>query len=411
MNDWADDLPLLTLLLGLSVVLSVLSKWGLQRLRLPAAIGWLFIGIGLRATDSQWSWLEDGPHEVFGLLGTLGVACLLFRVGLQCHLQSLIDQLARAVRIWLVDFSLSGLVGFCAAYYLLHLSLPTSLIVATALTATSVGVSVTAWQQKGRLQSPTGQLMLDVAELDDISGVVAMSFLFALLPTLHAGDNGSIVPLLFSTLGWFLLKLLAFAVVCYLFSHFVEERLTYLFRRMNPPADPLLLIVAASLLIGAVADYLGLSIAVGAFLAGVMFSRDPQHVRIEASFDLLYTLFTPFFFIGIGLDVDITAIGPVLGAGLVLSAAAIFGKVAGKWLPGLQIEGNGMAALLGFSMIPRAEIAMIIVHRGMQLGEWAMPADVFGAMVIVTLSTCILSPLVVHVLLGRVELPAETEGD
>ncbi len=410
MNDWADDLPLLTLLLGLSIVLSVLTKWGLQRLKLPAAVGWLGIGILLRAADGQWNWLSAGPHEVFGFLSTVGVACLLFRVGLQCHLRSLIAQFGRAVRIWAVDFLLSGLSGFCAAYFWLGLSLPTSLIIATALTATSVGVSVVAWQQRGRLQSPTGQLMLDVAELDDIS-VVAMSLLFALLPALQAGENGSLIPLLISTFSLFGLKLLGFAVVCYLFSQFVEERLTTLFRRMNPPADPMLLIVAACLLIGALAEYLGLSIAVGAFLAGVMFSRDPQHVRIEASFDLLYSFFTPFFFIGLGLDIDVSAILPVLGAGLVLSIAAIFGKVAGKWAPGLQIESHSMAALLGFSMIPRAEIAMIIVQRGMQLGEWAMPPDVFGAMVVVSLSTCVLSPLVVHVLLGRVELPVSDDAE
>ncbi len=189
-----------------------------------------------------------------------------------------------------------------------------------------------------------------------------------------------------------------------------ETRLTELFVRINPPADPLLLIVAAGLLIGALAEFLGLSIAIGAFLAGVMFSRDPQHVRIEASFDVLYAFFTPFFFIGIGLDLDVSSIGPVLTAGLVLSAAAIIGKVAGKWVPGLQIDNHPTAMLLGFSMIPRAEIAMIIVQRGMQLGEWAMPADVFGAMVVVSLTTCTLSPLVIHALLGRWPQPVDEAG-
>ncbi|MHC4877182.1 MAG: cation:proton antiporter [Planctomycetota bacterium] len=401
MNHSEEYIPLLTLLLGLSIVMSVLSKWGLQRLQLPASIGWLGIGIALRSVDSYWHWLDDGPHDVFAFLSTLGIACLLFRVGLQCHLQSLIAQLGRAIRIWIVDIAVSGGSAFVVSYYVLGLSLPTSLIIATALTATSVGVSVSAWQQRGRLQSNTGQLMLDVAELDDISGVVAMSLLFAVLPTLHAGGNGSLLPLLAETLSWFLLKLLVFGLICYLFSHFVEERLTWLLRRMNPPADPMLLIVAATLLIGALAEYLSLSIAVGAFLAGVMFSRDPQHVRIEASFDLLHSFFTPFFFIGIGLNVDLAAIPPVLGTGLLLSATAIFGKVAGKWVPGLQIDSNATALLLGFSMIPRAEIAMIIVQHGQQLGDWAMPPEVFGAMVLVSLTTCILSPLVVHRLLGR----------
>lgn len=401
MNDWADELPVLTLLLGISVILSVLVKWGLKRIRLPAAIGWLGIGILLRAIDAHYHWLTDGSHEVFDFLATLGIACLLFRVGLQCHVKSLIAQLGRAVRIWLVDFGLSGTCGFCAAYFVLGLSLPTSLIIAVALTATSVGVSVAAWEDCKCLESPNGQLMLDVAELDDISGVVAMSVLFAVLPALHAGNNGALTPLLLEMLGWFLVKLLTFGVVCYLFSTYVEEYLTGLFARIDPRADSLSLIVAAVLLIGALAEFLGLSIAIGAFLAGVMFSRDPQQIRIQASFDPLFSFFTPFFFIGIGLILDVSSIGPALIAGLVLSVAAIFGKVAGKWCPGLQLGDSQTALLLGFSMIPRAEIAMIIVQRGVQLGEWAMPPEVFGAMVIVSLITCILSPLVVHTLLRR----------
>lgn len=400
MDDWTHDIPLLTLLLGLSIVLSVLTKLGLERLRLPAAIGWLSIGIALRAADVQWHWLEDGPREVFGFLSTLGVACLLFRVGLQCHLKSLIAQLGRAVWIWLGDFTVSGLIGFGTAYFALGLPLPTSLIIGTALTATSVGVSVSAWQQRGRLQSPTGQLMLDVAELDDISGVIAMSVLFAVLPLLHMDSGDAIGPLLMRTAGWFLIKLTLFATLCYLFSQFVEERLTGLFQRMADSAEPLLLIVAANLLIGSLAELLGLSIAIGAFLAGVMFSRDPEHVRIELSFDTLYWFFTPFFFIGIGLGVDTTQVVPSLMAGSVLCLAGMIGKVLGNGGPAFAFSGGTTAVLLGFSMMPRAEIAMIIVQRGVQLGDWAMPADVYGAMVLVSLVTCMASPLIVHTLLG-----------
>lgn len=401
MNNWADEIPRLTLLLSFSVILSVLVKWGLQKLRLPAAVGWLGIGILLRLSDSHWHWLTAGAHEVFDFLGTLGVVCLLFRVGLQCHLKSLMAQFSRAIRIWCVDFLLSGLCGFAAAYLLLDLSLPTSLIIGVALTATSVGVSVAAWEERKCLDSPNGQLMLDVAELDDISGVVAMSFVFALLPAIHAGANGDLAPLMLKTLGLFLIKIVMFVSVCYLFSNYVEERLTSLIGRIHPPTDPLLLIVATGLLIASIAEFLGLSIAIGAFLAGVMFSRDPRQVRIEASFDPLYTFFTPFFFIGIGLILELAVVGPALMTGSILMVAAIVGKLAGKWLPGVGLEENPTRFLLGWSMIPRAEIAMIIVHRGMQLGDWAMPASVFGAMVFVSLTTCIISPLAVHSLLSR----------
>ena len=67
MNTWEEHLPLLTMLLGLSIVFSVLSKWALQRLQLPAAIGWLGIGIALRAIDPEQLIVtapmrSPGPH-------------------------------------------------------------------------------------------------------------------------------------------------------------------------------------------------------------------------------------------------------------------------------------------------------------------------------------------------------------
>lgn len=411
MHEWADEIPRLTLLLGISAVLSVVLKWSLSRLRLPAAVGWLATGILLRALDSQWHWINNGNREVFGVLGTLGVACLLFRVGMQCHLKSLLAQLGRAVRIWLVDFSISGASGFCVSHFILGLSLPTSLIIGTALTATSVGVSVIAWQQRQSLESPNGQLMLDVAELDDISGVVAMAILFALLPVLREGGNGAVLPVLLRELGWFLLKMLAFASVCVLFSSFLQKRMTDAYRKMNPPAEPLVLILAASLLIASAAEYLGLSIAVGAFFAGVMFSRDSERDSMNQEIDPLAAFITPFFFIGIGLDIDLSAVSAVLYSGSLLLATAIFGKVAGKFLPGLQIPDRPTAWLLGFSMIPRAEIAMIIVQRGQQLGEWAVPQEVFGAMAFVTITTCMLSPLAVHAMLGRWPQPQAPPAD
>ena len=179
MNDWADEIPLLTLLIGLSSILCIISKWALGRIRIPASVGWLLIGILLRLTDSQWNWINNGNREVFAVLGTLGVACLLFHVGLQSRVGAMIGKLGQAVRIWGVDFTVSSLSGFVVAHWILGLSTPTSLIIATALTATSVGVSVIAWEQRQSLRSSNGQLMLDVAELDDVTGVVAMAILFS----------------------------------------------------------------------------------------------------------------------------------------------------------------------------------------------------------------------------------------
>ncbi|MGB3862948.1 MAG: hypothetical protein WBE11_15060 [Candidatus Aminicenantaceae bacterium] len=76
-----------------------------------------------------------------------------------------------------------------------------------------------------------------------------------------------------------------------------------------------------------------------------------------------------------------------------MTLAAIIGKLIGNGLPSLFIMGWTSALLLSVSMVPRAEIAMLVMQRGRDLGDWAVPDHVFGAMVIVSLATCLFFPL------------------
>ena len=391
----------LVCLLGVMSVLAILFKTGLNRLGLPPVVGYLVLGFLLRVVAVQWGVLSADGEEIFQFLAKLGIACLLFRVGLLSSLVGLLRQLKRAVVVWLADFTVSGTVGFVTAYFVLGLPMPTSLIVAIALTATSVGVSVAAWQASGSLESPAGQLLLDVAELDDISGIVAMSLLFSLLSVIHDGAHQGLLPGMLRQAGLFVLSLGGFVVFCYGFSRYVEERLTRVFVRMGSDSDRMLLVVSTGFIIASLAAWLGFSIAIGSFFAGLLFSRDPQSVRIDASFDALYELFTPFFFIGIGLNIVPSSLGLAVGLGVSLLIAAILGKFLGNGLPILFTMGTTSAAVIGFSMLPRAEIAMVVMSQGLQLGQWAVPPRVYAAMVLVSAATCLLSPLSVNMLLRR----------
>jgi Kef-type K+ transport system membrane component KefB len=388
-------------LLGATIVAAIFTKALFTKIRLPAIVGFLAIGLVIRGAHEQWGLLRDPADNMFLVLSNIGIACLLFRVGLESNLKGLMDQLSRASLIWIGDFSISGLLGFVTAYWVLELGLPTSLIVATALTATSVGVSVAVWQSENALNSPKGQLMVDVAELDDVSGVLLMGVLFAVLPLLHDGQTENLGPVLAKTLGVFLMHLLAFLAFCFLFSHFIEERLTRFYAGLGPRYFLMILVVGTAFVIAGFAAALGFSIAIGAFFAGLMFSRDPQAVKVDGAFSSLYEFFSPFFFIQIGLSVEIESLWPALGLGLVLLVPAVLGKLFGNGIPSLFVDGWPAALLVGTSLIPRAEIAMVIVQHGLELGPWAMSSRVFAAMVFVSLSTCILSPVVVTLLLRQ----------
>ncbi|MEQ9484667.1 cation:proton antiporter [Coleofasciculus sp. F4-SAH-05] len=124
------------------------------------------------------------------------------------------------------------------------------------------------------------------------------------------------------------------------------------------------------------------------------------------SFDSLYELFTPFFFIGIGLKINPSALTAALGMGGILLVAAVLGKLIGAGGPTLLTTGWTGAALIGVSMVPRAEITMIVMGKGLSLGEWAVSNQVFAAMVVVSAVTSILAPIILRSLLNKLpEIP------
>ncbi|MBI2969848.1 MAG: cation:proton antiporter [Gammaproteobacteria bacterium] len=191
----------------------------------------------------------------------------------------------------------------------------------------------------------------------------------------------------------------AFASLCWLAARYVEHPLTRLAARLKNPPERMLPVAGAGFVIAAIAGTLGFSLAIGALFAGLVFSRDPAAIRVEARFDDLYAFFAPFFFIGIGLQTAPDALAAGAAIGLWLLAAAVAGKVVGAILPALLVTDVGGAALIAASMIPRAEIAMVIAHQGREAG--LLPDAMHAALVMVTAGTCLLAPWLIHSLLAR----------
>jgi Kef-type K+ transport system membrane component KefB len=285
----------------------------------------------------------------------------------------------------------------------------TGLILAVAFTATSVGVTVGIWQEADALRCPSGRLLVDVAELDDISAVLLMALLFSVLPDLRSGGSGAGADVA-ATLAWFALKILIYGAFCYVFSKFVEGPLTRWYRNLEKPPEPMILVIGLGTLIAAVAGLLGFSLAIGAFFAGLIFSRDPESVKMEGSFLPLYEFFAPFFFIGIGLSLDPAHLAPAFGLGLVLTVAAAASKFVGNAAPVYYMTGVSGAVLIGSSMIPRAEITMVIMQKGLEMGPWAVPPHVYGAMVVVSAATCLGAPFLVKHLLATCLPKMENES-
>lgn len=400
MNSEAEHAAVL-LVTGTLIALSLLINRGLRKTAVPPIVGYLLLGVLLRVAGDATNLLTEDVTTELGFLADIGVVALLFRVGLESDLAGLLRQLRKAQFVWLGDVVVSGTVGFLAAYYVLQYPLIPSLYVAAALTATSVSVSVVVWQNTHTLETPNGELLLDVAELDDISAILLMSLLFAVVPALKGENSGALLPTIAATAGLLLLKLLLFGGFCYLFARFAEHRLTRFFERLNPMPDPMLMLAGTGFIIAALAGLLGFAIALGAFFAGLVFSRDPEAITMSRPFVVLYDLFTPFFFIVIGLHIDPLVVSSALIPGAILLLAAVSGKFVGAGGAAVPSIGWRGSLLLGISMFPRAEIAMIVMRQGREADADVVPAEAFAAMVFVSAATCILSPLILRPMLDR----------
>lgn len=391
----------LVLLVGITIIVSILLKAGLERIGIPPLIGYLLLGVAAGGINNQILFLSPPVREVYAFLAEMGIISLLFRVGLESNLAGLIRQLPRASFILLGNLACSGILGFLAASKLLNLELIPSLFISIALMATSVGISVSVWQEAKALNTDNGELLIDIAEMDDIIAIALMSLFFAMIPVLNGDVDANILPVFLRTLVPFLLKVTIFGTFCFILFRYLERPMTRWFEKLEPAPDPMLMVAGVAFIIASLAGLMGFSVAVGAFFAGLTFCRDPDAVNFDASFATLYDFFVPFFFIYIGLQLEITSVDTSLRIVVVLLTVAVLGKVIGTGLPAILTIDKASALLLSISMIPRAEIAMVIMERGRQLGDWAVSPQIFTSMIIVSAITCTVSPLFLRPLLQK----------
>ena len=391
----------LVLLVGVTIIVSILIKAGLEKIGIPPLVGYLLLGVIAGFLNSQVYFLSPPVRDVYAFLAELGIISLLFRVGLESNLEGLIRQLPRASFILLGNLACSGILGFLAASKILQLELIPSLFISIALMATSVGISVSVWQEAQALNTEHGELLIDIAEMDDIAAIALMSLFFAMIPVLNGDVEANILPVFAGTIIPFLLKVTIFGTFCLILFRYLEKPMTRWFERLEPAPDPMLMVAGTAFIIAALAGLMGFSVAVGAFFAGLAFCRDPDAVNFDASFATLYDFFVPFFFIYIGLQLEIKSFNTSLYLVMILLAVAILGKLIGTGLPAIVITDKMSALLLSISMIPRAEIAMVIMERGRQLGDWAVSPPIFTSMIIVSAITCTASPLLLRPLLQK----------
>jgi Kef-type K+ transport system membrane component KefB len=131
---------------------------------------------------------------------------------------------------------------------------------------------------------------------------------------------------------------------------------------------------------------------IGAYSVGLGLSGTSLSRVIEENLMGVYHFMVPIFFVVMGMLVDVSAMGGVLGFGAVLTGLAIVSKLVGSGVPALAVGFNNRGAWrVGLGMLPRGEVALIIAGIGLSRG--VIEQDVFGVAIMMTVVTTLIAPI------------------
>jgi len=388
--------PFLQFILILSIIILVAKGAGYLSTRLgqPAVLGEILAGLILGPTVINilaWPVFSD-THlaETINLLAHLGVLFLMFIVGLEVDLGSM-RRAGQPAMISGVMGAIVPLVLGAAVASLFGFDQQQSLFIGLMLAATSVSISAQTLMEMGVLRSRVGMTLLGAVVVDDI-----LVILFLSLFTVLTGDGSGGVAVILLVL----VRMAAFLGVATWFGVQFIPRLVSRVERLPISQGVMALVIVSILLFAWTSEALGgIASIIGAFMAGLFFSRTTLKHTIETGIHALaYAWFVPIFFVSIGLETNARAVGiGQLPFALAILGVAIISKVLGGGL-GSKLGGltNREALQLGVGMSARGEVLLIVATLGLDSG--VIENDIYASMVLVVLATTLLTPLMLRVL-------------
>ena len=350
-----------------------------ERAGQPAVLGELLAGVILGPSVIGLVPLSDAILE----LAEIGVALLLFEVGLETDLGELAKVGAPALSV-----ALAGMVFPFAGGYAVTLALGHPILTATfvgaALTATSIGITARVLSELKVLATREGQIILGAAVVDDVFGLVVL----AIVSKIAGGGRIDAATIVKS--GALAIGFLAAALVL---GIPLGRRLMGVVERARVRGVLGAMSVAFALLVAWGAKAAESAPIVGAFAAGVALARTNRRHDIDAALKPVVDLFAPVFFVYVGAEVDVRLLNPAVAEnrpalvlGLLLAGIGFLGKFAA----GFCAWGGVRRAFVGAGMVPRGEVGLIFASVG--LTTKALPEPVFVAVLVAVFLTTFVAP-------------------
>ena len=364
------------------------------RLNIPPVIGEITAGIVLG--PSLFGFLE--ANQMIRLLGEIGIILLLFEVGLQTDGSRLLRSGMRSLTTALGGFIFPFIFSYIACRYFLNLSLIESLFIGGALTATSIGITIRVLSGLGKQNQNVGQVVLGAAVIDDVLGVILLGVLLEMTLTGSINlENTS--------------RIILFIAIFFALAPLAAKMMSFIIKRFdNSSILPGLIpttVMSLVLFFAWLAYYVGAPELLGGFAAGLALSRrfflpfglalntdEAFSNRIHEQMNPVIQLFTPIFFVVVGLSVDLSQIDWNSSYFWIASILLFFIAVAGKLLGAILVRGVSIHERIatGLAMTPRGEVGLIFIELGKTSN--ILNNEIYVIMLLVIVLTTILPPFV-----------------
>ncbi len=368
--------------MSLLLFASLLGYLLASRINQSAVIGEILLGLIIGPSFLGLITFTDFVQSI----GHLGAVILLFVVGLECKIHEIFNPkyfviaLFGVVIPWVIGYFTTLFLGYPSAI---------AIFVGTALTATSIAISAKVLQEMGKLNTAPAKAIIGAAVADDILALLALTITMQLELTGRVELMPAFVLVLEAVL------FLVFGVV--LGNYFLRGQLDRLDKTEFARRFPEFVFIAAitiAFFYSLVAEYIGLSGILGAFIAGIslegvglLHSKD-----YKEGAEYLHIIFGSVFFVSLGVVADFHSLTfRSLVFLLAIVATGALGKIIGCSLPARFFGANAKESLaVGIGMVPRGEVGMIAALLG--LANNIIGQEIYTSLVLMSLLTTMITP-------------------
>ena len=361
------------------------------RLKLPIVLGELLAGIIVGPFALGAFFVVDGRqllqiNDEIRILGEIGAIVILFMAGLEMTPKEFL----RGGKASFTVGTLGVVVPFFAGlvvFQMFGFDALQSMLIATALTATSIAISIQVLSEFGKIKSPEARLIIGAAVVDDILAIAVLS----VVSSIAIGEGGvdsieitDVMITILQVLGFFAVMLIVAVIII---PKVVSPRLWKAKGSVEGIAT------ASFFGAAALAGSIGLSPIVGAFAVGMALSTSKVFEKIETYIGKIGLIFAPLFFAIIGAQVDLRAVSwEILGLSGVIIVIAIVTKLFGCGLPAMMfLKSKSQGMKVGIGMISRGEVGLIVA--GVGVSSNILTSDVYSTIVIMVAVTTIITPI------------------